>query len=212
MQRIRISSIEPTTIAPELFERMDDPGHSLLPYLHIPLQSGSDRILKQMRRRYTVTEYLNFIEKAQASITDLCLGTDIMVGHPGETKADFEETCRVFMESPLAYSHVFPYSERPGTLAVQQAGSVPPPERHYRSAQLRRLSTQKRTQYYQKFLGRELDVLFENKIQDAWSGYTANFIRVRCPSPTSHDLSNQILSVRLESICADFVEASLIDN
>ena len=208
LHRLRISSIEPTTIPVDLFERMRDPNHVLLPYLHIPLQAGTDKVLQLMRRRYSVNEYLHFIHQAESEIPDLCIGTDIMVGHPGESLADFEETCRIFSENPFAYCHVFPYSERPGTLSVRRGDSVPVPERQRRSAYLRRLSTKKRYNYYTRFLGRTMEVLFENQREGVGFGYTANFIRVACPS--NNQLSNQRVQVRLERLNADFVEGSTI--
>src|SRR5690606_17665433 len=131
--RIRISSIEPTAIPEALFERMADPGHALVPYLHIPLQSGSNHVLSLMKRRYTREEFLEFIERANRAVPDLCLGTDILVGTPGETEADFNETCSVLEDSPLAYAHVFKYSERPGTAACRYDDKVDPAEKNRRS-------------------------------------------------------------------------------
>ncbi len=146
--RIRISSIEPTTIPEALFERMADPGHALVPYLHIPLQSGSNHVLSLMKRRYTREEFLEFIERADRAVPDLCLGTDILVGTPGETEADFNETCSVLEDSPLTYAHVFKYSERPGTAACRYDDKVDPAEKNRRSARIRRLSALKRHAFY----------------------------------------------------------------
>jgi len=110
LARIRISSIEPTTAPEALLDRMADPGHRLVPYLHLPMQSGADRVLKAMGRRYTSREFLDFARSAAARVPDLGAGTDILVGFPGETDEDFEETCSLFEESPCFYAHVFRYS------------------------------------------------------------------------------------------------------
>ncbi len=114
IDRIRISSIEPTTIPEALFMLMNDPDHALLPFFHIPLQSGSDLVLKEMRRRYSISEYLDFLHLAHRIVDDLYIGTDIMVGFPSESEDAFQETCRVFLENPFDFCHVFPFSERGG--------------------------------------------------------------------------------------------------
>ena len=206
--RIRISSIEPTTVQHALLDRMANPGHALQPYLHLPLQSGSDRVLRAMRRRYTIGQYLAFVERAHDRVADLCLGTDIMVGHPQEDEADFLETCRVFQENRFAYCHVFPYSERDGTAAVRYAGRVPVEERHRRGARLRRLSSERRYEFHRAHLGREMEVLFEDRKEGSWPGLTGNYIRVVCNS--QQDLTNRRAMVRLERLSADFVEGTVI--
>ncbi len=208
VDRIRISSIEPTTIPVEFFSRMKDPGHALLPYLHIPLQSGSDAILKEMRRRYTCKEFLDFVKRAEASVPDICIGSDILVGFPGETQALFEETCTFFLESPLAYTHVFTYSEREGTPAARRADSIPMPERHRRSSHLRRLSAKKRYDYYASYLGETVEVLFEDPREGTWPGYTGNYMRVVVKS--EEDLTNRLGQVKLERISADYLEGTLV--
>ncbi len=209
LSRIRISSIEPTTIPVALLERMADPEHTLLPYLHIPLQSGSDKILQLMRRKYTVSDFVNFINNAAKRVPGLCIGTDILTGFPGEGEKEFEETCRVFLDNPFAYCHVFTYSEREGTPAVRQPEIVPVPERNRRGAFLRRLSAKRRYNYYESYLGKTVEVLFEDQRQGVWPGYTGNYIRV--VSESSQDLTNRLARVRLEKISADFVEGSLVE-
>ena len=207
LKRIRISSIEPTTIPTALFEMMRDPDHSLLPYLHIPLQSGSDQILKRMRRRYTVSEYLDFVQLAHDSVPDLCVGTDILVGSPGESEADFEHTCDVLVKSPIAYAHIFTYSERDGTPAARADDMVPVAVRQQRNAALRRLSARKRQAYDSSYEGKLATVLFENAKNGYWPGYTDNYIRVAVASP--EPLHNTIRKVRLLRRTADFVVAEL---
>ena len=210
LSRIRISSIEPTTIPTELFTRMADPDHALLPYLHIPLQAGSDDILKAMRRKYNLDEFLDFIHLADESVPDLCIGTDILVGFPGETPELFEKTCQTFLEGPFAYCHVFTYSEREGTPSTKMDDVVPVPERKNRSAHLRRLSAKKRHDYFEQHLGRTYPVLFENLREGTFPGYTPNYIRTIIPE-NGEDLTNCQGLVRLDSISADFVEGTLIE-
>ena len=207
IERIRISSIEPTTIPTELFSLMNDPQHKLVPYLHIPLQSGSDKVLKLMRRKYERQEYLDFICEAEKQVPGLCIGTDVMVGMCGEGDAEFEETCDFLINSPVAYFHVFSYSERPGTASVKMDEKVSPQVIKRRSSVLRNISERKRLQYYEKFLGSEKNVLFENQEDGHWSGYTDNYIRVTVKS--GQNLENQILPVKLKELAADFVMGEL---
>ncbi|MBC2604681.1 tRNA (N(6)-L-threonylcarbamoyladenosine(37)-C(2))-methylthiotransferase MtaB [Pelagicoccus albus] len=217
IDRIRISSIEPTTIPTELFALMNDPQHALLPFFHIPLQSGCDKVLKEMRRRYTIAEYLDFLHLAHDSVPDVYIGSDIMVGFPGETEDDFQETCRVFLDNPFDFCHVFSYSERQGTVAARREDQVDIPERARRSAYLRRLSSKKRYDMYERYLGKEMPVLFENPKPDSWPSYTDNYIRVVVPragelaAEKGMDLANRRGQVRLRKIAADYVEGELIE-
>ncbi|MBI2422181.1 MAG: tRNA (N(6)-L-threonylcarbamoyladenosine(37)-C(2))-methylthiotransferase MtaB [Candidatus Hydrogenedentes bacterium] len=176
--RLRISSIEPTTIAAELFARMADPGHALLPYLHIPLQSGSNAVLASMRRRYTREEFLDFIHRAHDAVPGIGIGTDILAGYPGETGANFEDTCDLLWRSPLFYAHVFKYSEREGTASVRIPGKVHPDVASARSARLRKLSAEKTRLFHEAHLGQAATVLFEHTEDGYWTGYTEDFCRV----------------------------------
>ena len=211
IDRIRISSIEPTTIPTELFDRMKSADHALLPFFHIPLQAGSDKVLREMKRRYTIGEYLDFLSLAHESVPGLYVGTDIMVGFPGETDVEFEETCRVFLDNPFDYCHVFSFSERQGTLAGRRKDQVPIVERQRRSARLRRLSANKRYDFYEAHLGQTMRVLFENPRPDAWPSYTDNYIRVVVPrdGTNGEDLANRCAEVTLEKVAADFVEGRI---
>lgn len=212
IDRIRISSIEPTTIPTELFHWMNDPQHALLPFFHIPLQAGSDKVLKEMRRRYTISEYLEFLHLAHESVDNVYLGTDIMVGFPGETEEEFQETCSVFLESPFDFCHVFSFSEREGTVAARRDDQVPVEERRRRSAYLRRLSSKKRYDFYGTHLGTTKRVLFENPKPDFWPAYTDNYIRVVAPrnSMNGEDLANRCAEVKLNRIASDFVEGEIV--
>jgi threonylcarbamoyladenosine tRNA methylthiotransferase MtaB len=213
LDRIRISSIEPTTIPESLFDRMIDPKHALLPFLHIPLQSGCDRILGEMRRKYTVLEYLAFIHRARNTVPDLYIGTDIMVGFPGESLDEFDETCQIFQENPFDFCHVFPYSERDGTLAARREDQIPTEERARRSAHLRRMASSKRYEHYTAYLGKTMPVLFEDPKEGTWPGYTDNYIRVviKADQAKNEYLANRMGSVRLNKISADFVSGDLLE-
>lgn len=212
IDRIRISSIEPTTIPTELFHWMNDPQHALLPFFHIPLQAGNDKVLREMRRRYTISEYLEFLHLAHESVDSLYLGTDIMVGFPGETEEEFQDTCSVFLENPFNFCHVFSFSEREGTVAAKRDDQVPLEERQCRSAYLRRLSSKKRYDFYGTYLGTTMRVLFEDPKPDFWPAYTDNYIRVVVPrdAMNGEDLANRCAEVRLNRIAADFVEGEIV--
>ncbi len=209
VERIRISSIEPTTIPEALFERMCDPDHALVPYLHIPLQSGSNRVLELMKRRYSREAFLAFIETADAAVPGLCIGTDVLVGSPGETDDDFMETFRLIEESPIAYAHVFKYSERKGTSASRYADKVDPQTMSRRSAAIRRLSDAKRRAFYEAHLGQTVEVLFEHQENGYWAGYTGNYIRVAVRS--SDGLVNEMRGVDLSELKGDFAVGSLVE-
>jgi len=209
LARIRISSIEPTTIPGALFERMADPADALVPYLHIPLQSGSDDTLARMKRRYTRAEFVAFIERAAAAVPGVCIGTDVLVGMPGETDADFEETCTVLVDGPIAYAHVFKYSEREGTPAVKYSEKVDPAVMQRRSARVRSISERKRQTFARARLGQVVEVLFEHAEQGYWSGYTGNYIRVAARS--HEDLTNRLGRVRLAEVAGDIAYGELVD-
>jgi threonylcarbamoyladenosine tRNA methylthiotransferase MtaB len=208
--RVRISSIEPTTVPVALLDRMADQGHSLLPYLHLPLQSGCDKILDLMRRKYSMQEYEAFVKAAMSKVPHLCLGTDIMVGFTGESTVDFEETCRQFLELPFTYTHVFPFSEREGTLVMQRKeGWIPIEERNRRCVHLRRLSEKKRYDFMGGHVGQTAKVLLEDPRDEGFPGYTENYIRVRVADP-GDDIRNRLVEVKLGAVRADWMEASII--
>ena len=208
IERVRISSIEPTTIPETLFDRMNEFDHTLTPFLHIPLQSGSDKILKEMKRKYDTREFLEFIEMAKERVPNLMIGTDILVGYPGETEEDFEHTCQFFLDSPINFCHVFTYSERQNTPAAKSPEQIPTQERKRRSARLRRLSAHKKHETYAAYEGRIMNVLFEDPREDTWPGYTDNYIRVVTSS--DQNLTNQFAPARLRNTTAEFVEADLV--
>ena len=129
LDRLRISSIEPTTIPEILFEMMADSSHNLMPYLHVPLQSGCDKILSLMKRKYCLQEMNEFFARAVENVPNICIGTDLMTGFPGESQEDFQETCDTFLSFPFSYCHVFTYSEREGTVAAKSDQHIPMEEK-----------------------------------------------------------------------------------
>ena len=209
LDRIRISSIEPTTIPTELFQWMADDQHPLTPYLHIPLQAGCNSVLKNMKRRYGIEEMLDFFNSAKMEIPKLCIGTDLMVGFPGESEKDFLETSNFFTHSPLSYCHVFTFSERSGTPASKMKNQVPMDLRRKRSAQLRSLSSSKRMDFHKGQEGNLETVLIENPKDNYFTGYTPNYTRVLVEN-AGHDISNQLVQVRLNHASPEFIDAELI--
>lgn len=194
--RIRISSIEAMTIPTRLFDFMRQ--GRLCRFLHLPLQSGSDAVLKRMHRRYTLAEYSRLVAEAEAAVPGLCLGTDVLVGFPGESEADFEQTHEYLRSSAHAYFHVFSYSDRINNKSRHFADKVAPPLIEKRSQTLRRLSAQKRQAYMERQVGREEMVLFEQQKNGYWSGVTDTYIRVRVRS--GQDLQNRFLAVHLLTV------------
>ena len=195
LERIRISSIEPTTITNALLVRMAS-SSKLCPYLHIPLQSGADTILSAMNRPYNVKEFVRLINQAVAAIPHLGLGTDIMVGFPGETEEAFEQTLDIACKLPFCYFHVFTYSQRPGTAAAKLPDQVPIAIARKRSKILAELSSHKRLAFAKRYIGSTVSVLFESGEMDGLRlGVTANFLKVGVPSQI--ELTNHLEEVRI---------------
>ena len=210
LARIRISSIEPTTIPDALIEYMST-SRKLCRFLHVPLQSGDDGILSAMNRRYSVKAYRTWVERVAQKIPDVCVGTDVLVGFPGETDRQFSATYDVVRDLPLAYAHVFSYSARPGTPAPRLGNPVPSAAIKTRSWSLARLSATKRAQFYQQFLDRDCLVLFESVGKDGlWTGLTDNFIRVSVAG--SGSLANQIRWARLTGVMEHAALGKLADE
>ena len=210
LARIRISSIEPTTIPPALIEYMST-SRKLCRFLHVPLQSGHDEILSAMNRRYSVKEYRAWVEHVVQKIPDVCVGTDVLVGFPGETDRQFSATCELVRDLPLAYAHVFSYSARPGTPAARLGNPVPPAVIKTRNRLLSRLSSIKRARFYQRFLDRDSLALFESIGKDGlWTGLTDNFIRVGVAC--SGSLANQLRQVRLTGVMEHSALGKLVDE
>ncbi len=176
--RIRISSIEPNLLSDELIE-LTTGSNKLCKHFHIPLQSGSDEILRSMRRRYESGDYSDLIYKIKNRIPDAGIGVDVIVGFPGETEEDFTQTYDFLRELPVSYLHVFTYSERPDTHALSLPGSVSISERKRRNSMLRILSDKKKSAYFNSMLGKEVQVLFESEnTEGKMKGFSSNYIRV----------------------------------
>jgi len=194
--RLRISSIEPTTVGTEVFEMMAASDHPLVPHLHLPLQSGSDRVLKAMRRKYDGKGYRDYLESAVQAVPNLGVGTDVIVGFPGETDAEFLETYRLLETSAVQYFHVFPYALRPGTKAAGLDEQLHPSLIQERALALRELGDKKREKFAQQAVGQTHSVLFErNGSGTTWNGYTEHYLRVQVVS--EENLGNQIRQVKL---------------
>ena len=178
LERVRISSIEPNLLSNEIITFVSS-SKKFMPHFHIPLQSGSNKILGLMRRRYQRELYQERVDKIKSLMPHCCIGVDVIVGFPGETHEDFLETYRFLNGLDISYLHVFTYSERDNTHAVTLEGVVPPQERHERSKMLHILSDKKRRAFYHAHIGDETTVLFENDVEDGMmQGFTGNYIRV----------------------------------
>jgi len=201
IERIRISSIEPNLLKDETIELVAE-SQNFVPHFHIPLQSGSDEILKKMKRRYLTALYTNRVKKIREMLPDACIGVDVIVGFPGESEEKFLETYKFLSELPISYLHVFTYSERDNTEAVEMEGVVPISERKKRNKMLRILSEKKKMAFYQSQIGKTLPVLWEHEEKNGMIfGFTDNYVRVQKPyDPAS---INRVETVKLEKIAPD---------
>ena len=181
VERIRISSIEPNLLTKEIIDFCAE-SKKFMPHFHIPLQSGSNKILKLMRRRYTSSQYAESISLIRQLIPDASIGVDVIVGFPGESNEDFMETFNFIESLDISYLHVFTYSERKNTDAANFKKSVDKKTRAHRSLILRRLSEKKLSNFYDQFIGTKRVVLFDNKKNNQILGYTDNYIKVAVDS------------------------------
>lgn len=176
--RIRISSIEPNLLTDDIISLTAD-NEKMCRHFHIPLQSGSSEVLKLMQRRYTANFYSSLIDKLKYKIPDIGLGVDVIVGTPGETDKHFKETQNFLNDLQISYLHVFTYSERPNTKAIELNGSVDKMERKERNKILRILSNKKKHSFYNEMIGKELKVLFESENStNRIKGFSSNYVRV----------------------------------
>jgi len=198
IERYRISSIEPNLITDEIIEFISN-NPRFLPHFHIPLQSGSDKILRLMKRRYSRDLFRERVETITGKLQYAGIGTDIITGFPGESEKDFEDAFRFLEELPLSYLHVFPYSERPATHAINLPGKVKNQEKEKRSKKLLALSDEKHRKFLENNIGQVAEVLFE-KVRSAGmiTGLTGNYIRVEYPWQSN--LAEKIRKVRLKDI------------
>jgi threonylcarbamoyladenosine tRNA methylthiotransferase MtaB len=198
INRIRISSIEPNLLTDEIIEFVAV-SNKFVPHFHIPLQSGSDKILGLMRRRYKRELYANRVAKIKQLMPGCCIGVDVIVGFPGETREDFIDTYNFLNGLDISYLHVFTYSERENTLASEMGGVVPGSTRADRSKMLHILSDKKRRAFYESQLNKTDEVLFEGDIKDGFMhGFTRNYVKVR----TKYDpvLVNELKTILLTKI------------
>ena len=198
IDRFRISSIEPNLLSDDIIEFVAQ-SKRFVPHFHIPLQSGSNKILKLMRRRYLRELYADRVAKIKSLMPHCCIGVDVIIGFPGETREDFLDTYAFLNELDISYLHVFTYSERENTPAAEMSGSVPGSQRADRSKMLHILSDKKRRKFYEENLGKEATVLFENDIENGMMhGFTENYIRVTAKYDPV--LVNELKHVKLLSI------------
>lgn len=208
LERLRLSSVEPNTITDELLDVLED-SPKFMDHFHIPLQSGDDEILKQMRRRYTVGDYQNIIEKVMKRFPKAGIGADVIVGFPGETNEQFMNTYNLMRDLPLTHFHVFPYSKRKNTTAAKLENHIPHHVKKDRVRALIHLGDAKLRMFAEDQVGSLSQVLFERRDKSGlWTGHTTNYVRVKVESAL--DLSNQIQTVSLDQAEGEFVRGSLL--
>ena len=202
IDRFRISSIEPNLLSNEIIEFCLTQSKRFVPHFHIPLQSGSDLLLKAMRRKYTTDLYRERIETIKNCRPDACIGVDVIVGFPGETDELFMETVNFLKDLPISYLHVFTYSERANTTAVKLGDPVPMSVRKERSRQLHILSDKKKRQFYEEQIGTLRTLLVEQEENEGWhEGFTENYVKVKLPIEA--DRQNTFINVQLTEIDRD---------
>jgi threonylcarbamoyladenosine tRNA methylthiotransferase MtaB len=210
VDRFRISSIEPNLLSHEMIEFVAN-SKKFMPHFHLPLQSGSDTVLKLMKRKYDTQLFKDRVNTIRSILPHAFIGVDVIVGLRGETKALFQETVKFLENLDFSQLHVFTYSERPNTQALKIDGEVPIHERKERSKSLHELSDKKTRAFYKQHLGTEALVLFEKEKHDGYlNGFTENYIRIEAPYDTT--LFNQIKRIRLNSLSltGDAVSCSII--
>jgi threonylcarbamoyladenosine tRNA methylthiotransferase MtaB len=201
IERIRRSSIEPELLNDTIIQLVSD-SEKLLPHFHIPLQSGCDKILKLMKRKYLREVFADRVTRIKQLMPDACIAADVIVGFPGETVEDFEDTFEFIKSQDVTYLHVFTYSERPGTKALLLDGKVDEREKHRRSQLLHELSEIKKRQFYLQQTGKPAEVLWESdNINGYMHGFTGNYVKVR--TPYNSLLINQITLVKVTGVNAD---------
>lgn len=211
IERFRISSIEPNLLSNEIIDFVSQSA-KFMPHFHIPLQSGSNKILKMMRRKYLKELYAERVARIKEKMPHACIGVDVIVGFPGETDEDFMETYRFLNELPVSYLHVFTYSERPNTTAIKLENSVSKEKRSERSKMLHILSDKKKRFFYEQFLDEKAKVLLESEQHEGFlNGFTENYIKVKVPF--EEGLENTIQEISIKTIDSENVaEGELVLN
>jgi len=195
--RLRLSSLEPDDVDEELIEALVACPR-VAKHLHLPLQSGSDRILKAMHRPYRLRDYAALLERIQRLLPEMTFGTDILVGFPGESEDDFSQSYGAVRDLPITHLHVFCYSRRPGTPAAAWEGQIPEAIKKERSHRLRQMFQAKQQRYWSGLIGRQGSVLFEAQRSGLWTGWEEHYFPVRVSS--SQPLQNRLCKVRLVSV------------
>ena len=212
IDRFRISSIEPNLLSNEIIDFCLKDSKRFVPHFHIPLQSGNDRLLKLMRRKYELSLYAERVSQIKSIRPDACIGVDVIVGFPGETDEDFMDSVNFLKDLDISYLHVFTYSERANTGAPKLGEKVPMEVRRERSKQLHLLSDRKKRQFYTENIGTERTVLFEHEEDEGiMYGFTENYVKVKFPY--QQELTNTFQKIRLTEIDRDgIMKCELIDN
>lgn len=208
-QRLRLSSLQPQAITRDLLGRWQD--RRLCRHFHLAVQSGSDSVLKRMGRRYSGAEYRAAVEKVRQAVTGASITTDVMVGFPGETQEEFEESYGFCHEVGFSRMHVFQYSSRPDTAAAGLPGAVLPRVKAARSQRMLSLASEAHKAFREAHLGQPVEVLFEEEAKGRpghWRGFTDNYLEVEVRS--EHPLANQVLSVKLEALAGDVVRGGAL--
>lgn len=196
IERLRLSSLQPREITAGLLSLWQDSSKRLCRHLHLPLQSGSDAVLRRMGRRYSTEDYAQAVARIREAIPDVAITTDVMVGFPGETDEDFAESYRFCQQMAFANIHVFPYSERPCTPATLMPEKIDEPVKKERSKRMLKLARESARRFEEQFLGRTMMVLWEREVDDGvWVGLTDNYIRVVAQS--KKPLKNWLIPARL---------------
>lgn len=208
LDRIRISSIEPNLLSNEIIEFCAK-SKKIMPHFHIPLQSGSSRILKLMRRKYQTSLYKERIEHIKSLIPDACIGADIIVGFPSETDDDFQKSYDFIESLNISYLHVFSYSERQNTKAIKIKNKVSKAKKAERSFTMRELSKELKLSFEQSFVGSTREVLFEYQVDNQWFGHSDNYLPVRVN--TEENLKNSIESVNIVNSVKNYLVGSFLN-
>lgn len=206
--RLRLSSLQPQEISPELIALWHN--NRLCRHFHLSLQSGNDSVLRRMRRRYSISDYRQSVSLIRALVPEAAITTDIIVGFPGETSAEFEESYKLCQELEFARIHVFPYSPRQGTPASQMLNQVGDGVKKKRSQRMLALAKESAQNFSRQFLGKTMPVLWEKRSDGIWSGHSDNYIKIYTRS--NEDLTNKLLPVKLTKVSGDGVGGEEVEN
>lgn len=208
IERIRLSSVEPILFTDEFVNEVLK-MEKVCPHYHLSLQSGCDETLKRMNRRYTTSEYKTIVDRLRDKMPNVAITTDVIVGFPGETNEEFKQTYEFLKDIELSQMHVFKYSPRKGTPAATMENQIDPQMKHFRSEKLLNLSKENFSKFATKFIGSELNVLFEQNIEgNKFEGLTSNYIRVVVES--DKNIQGQILKVKINDVKDEYVEGILL--